>query len=141
MYNPWAELGRLTEWRLVFAPLKGDRFGATNFTRHLIVLDSALTTTQRRCSLAHELVHVERGPIAHIPVLDEREEAVVRAIAARRLIAIGDLEDAVRWGGGTSEVCERLWVTRTALEERLSHLRPAERAHLQGLVGEWEGVS
>lgn len=56
-----------------------------------IFLCNQLTDEQARCTLAHEIVHLDRGmPIEG----DEREEEVVESIAARRLVdsqAIGEV--------------------------------------------------
>lgn len=68
---------------------------------HTIWLNPALTPTGYRCTLAHELIHVERGVIHHLPdVLAAREEATVDRIAAHRLIAIDDLVTAIVWAQG-----------------------------------------
>jgi hypothetical protein len=61
------------------------------------VLDDRLTRRQRRCVLAHELVHAERG-IGHgaaTAATMEREEAAVRREVARRLVPARQLRDFV----------------------------------------------
>lgn len=58
----------------------------------VIWMDPRLTQVQRRCTIAHEAVHCERG----VPA-DAREERAVEVIAARRLVALDALVDALVW--------------------------------------------
>jgi hypothetical protein len=63
----------------------------------VIVLDLRLDRRARRCVLAHELVHAERG-IGHgaaTPATMEREEEAVRREVARRLVPPGLLASFV----------------------------------------------
>lgn len=58
-----------------------------------IWLDPRADSTAKRCALAHELIHAERqvvAPARH-PLM-QREEAIVRAETARRLVPAGELE-------------------------------------------------
>jgi hypothetical protein len=102
------------------------------------VLDASLDRTARRCVLAHELVHAERGighPAASAATMEREEEAVRREVA-RRLVppdllrrfvaARGDL------GGVTAgEVAEEFDVEREVAAKALDLLglrvRPARR--------------
>jgi hypothetical protein len=59
-----------------------------------IVLATRLSRRQRRCVLAHELVHDERGitvPLAAPAALVAKEEAIVERITARRLVPPDEL--------------------------------------------------
>jgi hypothetical protein len=63
----------------------------------VIVLDVALDRRARRCVLAHELVHAERGigrPAASAATMEREEEAVRREVA-RRLVPPGLLASFV----------------------------------------------
>ncbi|PRC44552.1 hypothetical protein C6A85_99665 [Mycobacterium sp. ITM-2017-0098] len=51
---------------------------------------------ERRCTVAHELVHDERRVFPTDPVMQAREETLVEQTAARRLIELPDLVDALR---------------------------------------------
>lgn len=71
--------------------------------RSAILLDSRLSRTQRRCVLAHELVHDERGTNCHAdgaPVTWDavvaREERIVHDIAVERLVPLDRLRDYCR---------------------------------------------
>jgi hypothetical protein len=64
----------------------------------LIVLDVRLRRRARRCVLAHELIHAERGighPVA-TPATMQREEELVRRETARRLVPPDALEAFLR---------------------------------------------
>jgi hypothetical protein len=90
-WNPWAELRRRPWVTLEFADLDGvrglwiPRWPAGT----LIVLDWRLTRRERRCTLAHELVHDERGiayTADHPDGLVDVEERAVWAETVRRLV-------------------------------------------------------
>jgi gp43 len=50
---------------------------------------------EERCTLTHKLVHAEHGPFPRW--LTAREEAAVNAEAARRLILLDALGEALAW--------------------------------------------
>ena len=60
-----------------------------------IWLCRTLTQAERRCTLTHELVHRERGPVPRDPAAAAAEERAVDEIAARRLITLGSLVDGL----------------------------------------------
>ena len=99
--------------------------------RNEIVMDARQTQVQRRSTLAHELVHAERRdePCGSL-VLDLRQESVVSKLAARRLIPVKALGEALAWSRDIDEVADELWVDVDTLRTRLNHLHPAERAFL-----------
>lgn len=93
-WNPWRALRERPHIELRFADLDGRR-GLWQRDEHgdLIVLDAALDRVARRCVLAHELVHAERGigfPAAS-PATMQREEEAVRREVARRLVPAAEL--------------------------------------------------
>lgn len=94
--------------------------------RTAISLDSRLEQAARRCTLTHELVHVWRGPGPADPAGRVREEAIVDDIAARLLVTLPDLLDAILWGQGTPDHRE-LWVDYPTLRTRMTTLRPDEQ--------------
>lgn len=131
MDHPWRRLRDLGGWLLGWAHLPGDLRGLTYYGARVIVLDSRLLQAERRCTIAHELEHVERGPTPTDPVIRAREEAAIDRAVARRLIDIHDLGEALAWSFNTDEAAEELWVDRHTLETRIHHLHPAERAYLR----------
>jgi len=131
MDNPWGRLRALTDWLLGWAHLPGDVVGLTHHDARVIVLDRRLTQAERRSTLAHELEHVRRGPVPTDTVLAAREEEACERAAARGLIDIVHLGEALAWSHSLDEAAEELWVDRGTLEARLRGLHPAERHHLR----------
>lgn len=103
-----------------------------------IWLCRTLTQAERRCTLTHELVHRERGPVPHDPAAADREERTVNEISARRLITLPSLADGLRWTRDPHQLAEHLWVDRPTLNTRMATLDPLEVADLENrLEGEW----
>ena len=85
----------------------------------------------RRCTLTHELIHLERGPVPTDPIGRAREELLVDIEAARRLITLDELVEALRWTREPNELADQLWVDQPTLRTRMSHLDPVEIAELE----------
>jgi IrrE N-terminal-like domain len=132
-YDPWHALADLRQARVVFDDLPPRRRGEVDFGTQTITLHRRLDPTAQRCTLAHELVHLERGPVImwHAP----REERTVAAIAARRLVGIDDLAEAMRWSQDERSLAEELSVDVRTVRVRLHSLDPTERAFLRDRVG------
>jgi Zn-dependent peptidase ImmA (M78 family) len=89
--NPWDELNRRTHLRLVWRILP-DGMGAC-WMGNEIHLDPRLDRVERRCCLAHELIHDERRigwPFATAATM-EAEERQVRRLTAEWLVPRDDL--------------------------------------------------
>jgi Zn-dependent peptidase ImmA (M78 family) len=104
--NPWRTLRSrphlILEWRRL-----PDGMGGM-WTPGRIVLDSRLNQVERRCVLMHELVHDERQigwPFATEATM-EREEAIVRAETADRLVPPAELLELVSLDGGEPVTAE-----------------------------------
>lgn len=139
-YDPFAELATMPLVSLRWQPLDG-RLGEYRHPTREIVLDPRMRHRQRRCTLAHEIQHAVRQdePCA-TPVLERRQELIVERAAARRLISLDDLAEALRWARGRHELAELLDVDLGMLDARLSSLRPDERAALQRRLGQVLGA-
>lgn len=111
--------------------LPGRVWGLTSFAQRKIWLCRRLRQVHRRCTLTHELIHLERGPVPIDPMLAAREERIVDELAARRLIAIQDLVDGMRWTQDRRELADALWVDMPTLRTRLNTLDPIETAELR----------
>ena len=114
-------------WVLEEAVLPPAQFGCVDWPRRVVTVDCRLSAAQRRCTLAHELVHIERGPVPRDPWLAAREEAAVEAEAARRLIPLDALAGALAWSRRPDEVAEELWVDVQTLAVRIGGLSDVER--------------
>lgn len=109
--------------------------GLYDAVTHTIWLDSALTRVERRCTLAHELVHAERRDVRIAdPVLNGRQEIVVHREAARRLISVDQLAEAIVWAVEARELAECLDVDLPTLQARLETLNARERGYLEQIA-------
>lgn len=88
-----------------------------------------MTQAQRRSTVLHECLHVERGPV--LSTLAAREELRVERETARLLLPdISDIGDALVWARDLAEAADDLWVDPQLLRCRLENLHPAERHYL-----------
>lgn len=127
MFDSWGILDHLPGWRVDWAWAPRHR-GLTCFHTRTITLDARLGRRDERCVLSHELVHAERGPFPRW--LRPREERLVSSIAARRLIPLDALGEALAWSLDAHIVADELDVDLPTLHARLAALGPAERAYL-----------
>lgn len=136
IYDPWADLRRREHIT----------FGITNLPAGegwwlpqipAIVLDKGLSRIERRCVLAHELVHADDnttqcatdGPgTARIA---RRREAAADDTAARRLISIEQLIEALQWALGFDELAETLDVTPRLARARIHGLTEEEKTTIE----------
>lgn len=137
MYHPWRAFRNLANWTLIIEPLPDDLMGLTDWDERTITLAPGLTQVERRSTVAHEVVHVERGPV--IERLEPREEAWVAKVAARRLISFEALARAIVWARDVYQLAEELWVDVGTVRCRLENLHPSERMHLVALVRARDG--
>lgn len=137
MYHPWRRLRELADIQLRWVDgLPDGDLGLCSHEHRLLVMSRRQTQAERRCTLEHELGHLERGPVpAHMV---EREEVVVEREAARRLIDIRKLGEAMAWSTDAATVAEELWVDEPMLKARLEGLHPAERAYLRDRLAHLE---
>jgi hypothetical protein len=100
-YHPWRDLrDRWPEVEVRIEPLAGDLLGELRYP--VITLRAGTSSAQRRCTLTHELVHLERGVTA-CGRWAAREENLVHSEVARRLIPLPALAHAIHEAGGTSD--------------------------------------
>lgn len=130
MHHPWRALRHLADWTLEWVFMPPGVLGWTDHSSRTIALDPRQTQAERRCSVEHERQHAVRGPVPADPWLGAREESAVEQAAARALISIEALGDALAWSLDVHEVADALWVDVDTLRVRLAHLHPAERALL-----------
>ena len=85
------------------------------------------TVAEARCTLVHELIHLERG---HSTCQPPDVEADVAREAAQRLLPIDELADALLQTRSEFEAAKMLWVDVDTLRTRLASLDDVERACL-----------
>lgn len=131
MHHPWREFRALADWTLQSALLPLDFVGITDFDDKTVTLDRRLLQAERRCTIAHEIEHIRRGPVPTDPVLAAREEEQIDTAVARKLISLEQLGEALAWSANMQEAAAELWVDLPTLEARLNHLHPSERHYLR----------
>lgn len=108
--------------------LRGDR----------IWICSSCNQAERRSTLTHEIQHLDRGPVL-LPHLATREERIVSEMAARRLIPLSELVDALKWSRDVGELADELWTDEPTVRVRLGSLDPIEVAELEHHLGDdWQ---
>lgn len=121
-WHPWRHLRDLAHVRVEYRDDMPP--GLLGYTAgDVIYLRKGLKQDERRCTLTHELVHYIRGDKNGCSGPDEE---LVKIAAARLLIEIHPLVDAMRWTMDWHAVAELLWVDLDTLRTRMSHLHPAE---------------
>ena len=132
MHHPWRRLrDQHPDWTICWSTESVAVDGYTDWHTKTITLDKTLDQAERRSTLAHELEHVERGPYPAGDWWRAREEAICDQEAARKLISLEALLDALRWALSHAEAADELWVDEDLLTVRLKHLHPSERAWLR----------
>lgn len=124
IYHPWRVLGQ--HWPHVAVEHTDDlplgRRADTNGVDE-IRMRRRLLQVERRCSLTHELIHLEHG---HTGRCSPGHEAEVDREVARRLISWERLLAAVRWARSDQELADELWVTLPILRARTAALHADE---------------
>ena len=127
-YNPWRDLrDNWPEVRVVFEAMPGDLLGELRYP--VLALRAGTSAAQRRCTLTHEIVHLERG-VRDCGPWAAREERFVHDEAARRLLPLDLLATAIRDAGGTHDlaaIARALDVDSETLRLRLDLVTAAER--------------
>ena len=124
--NPWRRLRDLPQITLLWHD--GGAKGYYDFDRQAISLRRGMTQAERRSTLRHELQHHYHGRF--LKSLLAKEEAACELAAARDLIDIRKLGEALAWSQNLDDVASELWVDPELVEIRCARLHPSERAYL-----------
>lgn len=131
-YHPWQHARRLGVTVALAEFDDPDLFGYWDSTVRTIYLARGLTQRQRRAVLAHEVEHASHDDR---PLLDAalhaRRERATDAVAARRLLPLDRLVEALRWTGNERELADELWVDVHTVRVRLAGLSARERCVLE----------
>lgn len=125
--HPWRMLRRRPEITLEWHD--GGVAGWYHFGTQTISLRRGMSQAERRSTLRHELQHHFNGPV--LESLLVKEEIACELAAARDLICIRKLGEALAWTQDRDQVADELWVDPGLLEVRVAHLHRAERAYLR----------
>lgn len=128
-YSPWDDIGdRYPDWVVRFADLRG-MHEVMSWDRGVILLEQSRTIAERRSDLAHAIGHLDlehRGD-----TFNRKHEEAASRYAAKMLIDLDDLIEAMQWSDRYASVAESLRIDLPTLLKRLQHLHPAERAAIQ----------
>ncbi|GAA2068797.1 hypothetical protein [Williamsia deligens] len=126
MYHPWRAARDRAHLTIAFRGDTDCRRG--RIEGDTIEIADRQLQAERRCTLTHELVHDERRVFPRDSVLRAREEVTVERIAARRLVALEQLVDVLRWTRDTAEAADELWVDMPMFLALVASLSDDERA-------------
>ena len=122
VFHPWRAIrarGDVTvEWQR-----RPDLLGSWCERSRRMVLHPDQNQAERRCTATHELLHVERG--------DTTCDWRTHRDAARLLIDLYALGEALVTYDDEAQAAEELWVDLDTLRARLQYLHPAERGYLR----------
>lgn len=125
--NPWRRLRELAHVTLLWHD--GGPMGNTSHRFQAITLRRGMTWAERRCTVQHELLHLERG--WQPPGLRAKDEESVRRETARLMLPrIEPVGEAIAWAHSIEEAADELGVDVYVLRKRLRHLHPSERHYL-----------
>lgn len=129
-YDPWRDAAqRYPDWVIRRVELHGlTEVMCTR--RRVILLDRSLGRARRRGALAHSLAHLDLEHRATDGDYERWQEREADKLAARRLIPLDALADALRWSRSAPEIAAELDVDVGILRARVDVIHPAERAVL-----------
>lgn len=136
-WDPWRAVAQRPEVTVVFGDPGEGNVGLVDLRTRTITLCPTLLQDERRSTLAHELVHLERGSPCRPGDWEERE---VARLAAVRIIPWAELVEAVRWSDHLDEQAFELWVDEDTVRVRLATLTPRERDELARARAERDGL-
>jgi hypothetical protein len=129
LYHPWRRLRELAHVRLGWQD-SDDEMGCADPAAAAITITVGMTQAERRSTLTHELIHLERGSAIE-PRHQAIEERHARRESARRLIVIEDLIDALRWSRDEHELADELWTDVATVRTRLMTLSSVEKRYIE----------
>jgi hypothetical protein len=128
-YSPWTDVGeRYPDWVVRRTDLRGLP-ELMCWDERVILLEESRSIAECRSDLAHAIGHLDlqhRGD-----TYNRKHEEAARRYAAKMLIDLKPLGEAMAWSSSREEVAELLRVDVPTLSKRLEHLHAAERGYLQ----------
>lgn len=135
-YDPWEVFARQDGWKLRFDYLPDGTMGETDFAEQTVTLAQGLNQHERRCTIAHEGLHILRGPVRPHRKLAE-ELTIDRRVARLLLPRISDVVDAlIDAGGDYDRAAHWLWIDELTLHVRMSALVGFEGAYVHRRMSE-----
>jgi len=132
-YSPWADVAErhpgVHVHRCAIAPVNG----AWVASERIILLSDELDMAGRRCTLAHEIAHIDLRHAAQSGWFGTRSERDADRLAAARLLEdVDEIADALCVHPLHPELAaEHLGVTVRVLRRRLANLTATEKEHVE----------
>jgi hypothetical protein len=137
-YDPHLEVARRWPFvEVITAHMTGGRLGEIRAGGLVIALRADVSAAQQRCTLAHEIVHLERGLLGCRGQWRSKEERHVHEIAAARLISLEQYAAAIIDLGREDidrDVAAALGVDRITLRTRRGALTELEQLRMRMLL-------
>ncbi len=137
VWHPWRAIRERPDITVKWERIPG-RLGEWCQRTKTMTLHPDQSQRQRRCTVTHELIHAERG---HYGVCRSTVERAVSVEAARRLIPLDRLADALVWSQDEWEVSEDLWVDVPTTRLRIETLTQAEKDYIERRIAAREGAT
>lgn len=132
-YHPWRELREMTHIDVQWVDLPDGHLALSD--EDTIWMERRQRQAQRRSTLAHELEHRRLG---HVGCQPASVEAAVEEAAARRLIPLVALAEAVVWSMSHEELSLELWVDLGMVHTRLRTLSASEQTYIEDVIARRE---
>jgi hypothetical protein len=135
-YDPWQTLTDLPHIELVVTRLPAGQ-GWWLPDVQGIALDDRLGQAERRAVLEHELQHAAAGDVCCRGLGPDgdrqarRQERRADERAARRLITLDELADALTWCLGYDELADHLHCDERTVRARIRSLTDVEKAYIE----------
>ena len=107
----------------------------SNTDGQTIWMDHRQGQAQRRSSVAHEIEHLHAGDTACQPGAVERQ---IEEAAARKLVPLVALAEAIVWAMSEEELALDLWVDLDIIRTRLATLTKEEQAYVDTVIARRE---
>lgn len=142
-YDPGADAAaRYPDWVIRHRNLGGIVPEVLCRRRKVILINNAHSWPAKRSSLAHAVAHLDLGHAETTSsYFEKREEVDADQMAARRLITLDALAEALCWTRDYGEIAEELLVDVTMLKVREKHLHVSERHYLRRQVRPIEEIA
>lgn len=135
-WSPWQHVAEQWPGVIVHRARLQEGRGWWCAAQQVIIVDDRLGRVASRCALSHELGHAELGHRSCDGYADAaratlRMERDAEAWAARQMIGVDQLADALAWAHDRAQAAAELDVVQDLLDVRLARLHPTEWHHLR----------
>lgn len=134
-YHPWRTLRYMPHIDVQWVRLPDGLLALCD--GETIWMDHRQGQAQRRSSVAHEIEHLHAGDVGCQPTAVERQ---VEEAAARKLVPLVALAEAIVWAMSEEELALDLWVDLDIVRTRLATLTKDEQAYIDDVIARREGA-